>query len=67
VIITVSAEESALIVNDAMDVIISCIVPYMDAVVTENFQANVYKKAMKLIPQLNQLEIYTLKDIRLSE
>ena len=66
-IITVSAEESALIVNDAMDVIISCIVPYMDAVVTENFQANVYKKAMKLIPQLNQLEIYTLKDIRLSE
>jgi len=53
--------------NDAMDVKISCIMPYMDAVITENFQANVYKKARKLIPKLNKLEIYTLKDIRMNE
>lgn len=53
--------------NDVMDIKISCIIPYVDAVVTENFQADVYKKARKLIPQINQLEIYTLRDIRMSE
>lgn len=53
--------------NDVMDVTISCIIPYMDAVITENFQANVYKKARKLIPKLSQLDIYTLKDIRMCE
>ncbi|MDP4145702.1 MAG: hypothetical protein Q8936_14650 [Bacillota bacterium] len=53
--------------NDVMDIRISCIIPYMDAVITERFQANIYKKARKLIPKLNQLEIYTLKDIRMGE
>lgn len=53
--------------NDVMDVQISCIVPYVDAVITENFQADVYKKAKRLIPQMKELEIYTLKDIRISE
>lgn len=53
--------------NDVMDVTISCIIPYMDAVITENFQANVYKKAKRFIKQLNNLEIYTLKDIRAGE
>lgn len=50
--------------NDVMDIQISCIVPYVDAVITENFQADVYKKAKHFIPQLEELEIYTLKDIR---
>lgn len=50
--------------NDVMDIQISCIVPYVNAVVTENFQADVYKKAKRFIPQLKDLEIYTLKDIR---
>nr|WP_308741995.1 hypothetical protein [uncultured Anaerocolumna sp.] len=52
--------------NDVMDVTISCIIPYVDAVITENFQTDVYKKAKRLIPQLKNLETYTLKDIRLS-
>ena len=39
--------------------------PYDDAVITENFQADVYKKAKKLIPQIKELEIYRLKDIRM--
>ena len=50
--------------NDVMDIQISCVVPYVDAVITENFQADVYKKAKHFIPQLRKLEIYTLKDIR---
>lgn len=50
--------------NDVMDIKISCIIPYIDAVITEKFQADVYKKAKKLIPQINDLEIYTLKDIK---
>jgi len=47
-----------------MDITISCIVPYLDAIITEGFQADVYKKAKRFIPQLSNLEIYTLKDIR---
>ena len=50
--------------NDVMDIQISCIVPYLNAVITENFQADVCKKAKHFIPQLEKLEIYTLKDIR---
>ena len=50
--------------NDVMDVLISCIVPYVDAVITENFQADVYKKAKKIISQISDLEIYRLRDIR---
>lgn len=52
--------------NDVMDVTISSIVPYIDAVITEKFQANVYEKAKNFIPQLKKLGIYTLKDIRLN-
>lgn len=51
--------------NDVMDVLISSIAPYVDAVITENFQADVYKKAKKLIPQIKELEIYRLRDIRM--
>lgn len=50
--------------NDVMDITISGIVPYLDAVITENFQANIYKKAKSFIGQMQSLEIYTLKDIR---
>ena len=53
--------------NDVMDVLISSIAPYVDAVITENFQADVYKKAKKLIPQIKELEIYRLKDIRMED
>lgn len=52
--------------NDVMDIKISCIIPYIDAVITEKFQADVYKKAKKHIRQINDLEIYTLKDIKLT-
>ncbi|WP_162307188.1 hypothetical protein [Schaedlerella arabinosiphila] len=50
-----------------MDVLISSIAPYVDVVITENFQADVYKKAKKFIPQIKELEIYRLKDIRMKD
>lgn len=49
--------------NDVMDCMISAFTPYVDAIITEGFQANVCKKAKKHIPEMNNLEIYTLKDI----
>ena len=51
--------------NDVMDTIISAIVPHMDAVITENYQANVYKTAKNFIPEMKPLELYTLKNIRI--
>ena len=51
--------------NDVMDTSISAIVPHVDAVVTEKYQANVYKTAKSFIPEMKPLEIYTLKDIRI--
>lgn len=53
-------------VNDTMDVEISGAIPYVDAAITERFQAGVLQKAKKIIPQLKDLEIFTLKDIRIS-
>ncbi len=49
--------------NDVMDVKLSCVIPYIDAVVTEKFQAEVYKKSKSFIPEIEHLEIYKLKDI----
>lgn len=50
--------------NDVVDVQLSSIAPYIDAVITEKFQSNVYKKARSFITELKQLEIYTLKDLK---
>jgi hypothetical protein len=49
--------------NDVMDVMLSSVIPYVDSVITENFQANVYKKAKSIIPEISSLEIYTLKEL----
>ncbi|MSS38539.1 hypothetical protein [Clostridium porci] len=58
--------QKSLKANDVMDIQISSIIPYVDAVITENFQADVYRKAKRIISQMKGLEIYTLKDIRLN-
>jgi len=47
-----------------MDVEISGAIPYVDAVITEGFQSDVLNKAKRFIHQIRELEIYTLKDIR---
>ena len=61
----VHLQNSPITANDVMDVEISYITPYMDAVITEKYQADVLRKAKMFIPQLKSLEIYRLKDIRI--
>jgi hypothetical protein len=51
-------------INDVMDCMISAFIPHVDAIITESFQANVCKKAKNHIPEMKNLEIYTLRDIR---
>jgi len=51
-------------INDVMDIRMSAFIPYVDEVITEGFQANVYKKAQNHIVELKGLEIHTLKDFR---
>jgi len=53
--------------NDALDVSLSCVVPYVDAVITEASMAEIYKQSKSFIPQMNSVEIYTLKDIRIAQ
>lgn len=50
--------------QDVFDALISTPAPYLDAVITENFQADIYKKVKKLDNILSHSEIYTLKDLR---
>lgn len=50
--------------NDVMDITISSIIPYVDAVITEGFQADIYKKSKLFITQMKDVKILTLKDIR---
>jgi hypothetical protein len=52
-----------LVSNDVMDVFISAYAPYVDVVITEKYQADVYMKAKRIVPELNTLEILTLRDI----
>lgn len=50
--------------NDVIDIKICCIVPYVDLVITENQQANFFKQSQNIIPQMKNVEILTLKDLK---
>ena len=50
--------------NDVNDIIITGIVPYVDAVITEKQQANLFKQA-KGKDYLKNIEIYTISDIQI--
>jgi hypothetical protein len=52
--------------SDAFDIIISAATPYVDVVVTENHQAECLRKAKRLDPFIQDLGIYTLRDLRSS-
>ncbi len=52
-----------LTINDVMDIRMSGFIPYIDAKITEGFQANVCKKAKNHIPEMRDLEIYTFRDV----
>lgn len=51
-------------VSDAFDILISALVPYVDAIFTENHQAEVLRKTKNLDRFIRDLEIYTLRDLR---
>lgn len=46
--------------NDVMDVKMSCCIPYVDAVITENYQAELYKQMKSFIKPISNLEINRL-------
>jgi hypothetical protein len=50
--------------SDAFDIIISAATPYVEAIVTENHQAEVLRKTMRLDTFLQGLRVFTLKDFR---
>lgn len=50
--------------NDVFDVLISAPAPYLDAVVTEKHQAEIYRQVKKLDHIIDHLDVYTLKDLR---
>jgi hypothetical protein len=58
----VHGQRKPLAKNDIMDLMISAIVPYVDAVITENAQGELYRQA-KSLKILHNLEIYSLADI----
>lgn len=51
--------------QDVTDVRIMACAPYVDVIVTENFQAEVFRKVIRSWSRINHLEIATLKDLRM--
>lgn len=51
-------------IQDIFDILINNVVPYLDYVVTENFQADILRKIKKADVQFSHLEIETIKDLR---
>lgn len=50
--------------QEVTDIEIMAAVPYMDVVITENFQAEILKKARNNYSSISELEILKLRDIR---
>jgi hypothetical protein len=50
--------------SDAFDIIISAATPYVDAIVTENHQAEVLQKTMNQDDFIKDLSVLRLKDFR---
>lgn len=50
--------------QDVTDVCIVACAPYVDTIVTENFQAEILRKICRRIPRMENLEVATLRDIR---
>jgi hypothetical protein len=50
--------------SDAFDIMISAVTPYVEAIITENHQAEVLRKTKNLDTFLQDLEVFTLRDFR---
>lgn len=46
--------------SDVNDILISCIFPYVDTIITERYQASILKQARVRIKELKQVEIFNL-------
>jgi len=51
-------------IQDIFDILINNVVPYVDYVITENFQADILRKIKKADEQFSHLEINTIKNLR---
>lgn len=58
------AEKREPELGDVFDLMISCILPYLDSTIIENFQAEIIKKVQRKDNFLSRLETYTLKDLK---
>jgi hypothetical protein len=54
-------------VSDAFDIVIASAMPYMDAIITENHQAQAIRKMKRRDSFLDELRVFTLKDFRGTE
>lgn len=52
--------------GEVTDVKIMAAAPYVDVIITEKFQANIFNKINKKVKNLNNLIVYRLKDIRIN-
>jgi len=50
--------------QDVFDILISSIAPYLDMVIVENFQAEIFRKVKRKDAMFKKMEIATLKDFR---
>jgi len=50
--------------QDVFDILISASVPYLDAIIVENFQAEIVRKVAALDPFVRHVEVRTLRDLR---
>lgn len=50
--------------QEVTDIEIVAAIPYVDVVITENFQAEILKKVRNSFELIKNLEIYTLRDVR---
>lgn len=62
-VISRMCHKKAFELNDVVGIKISAITPYVDVVITENSQANIYKQTSRMIIKLREVEILTFKDI----
>lgn len=51
-------------IQDIFDILINNVVPYVDYVITENFQADILRKVKRADKQFSHIEIDTIRDLR---
>ena len=60
----VHGRKSLITPNDVMDVKMSCFAPYVDAVITENYQADLYRHMKGFINPISNLEVIRMSNLK---